>query len=305
MKKVLIIFSIILIFTGGGYISLYKFDRLKNFYRYLIHDEPYVNRTFYFKRNILFFDDPQFNEVRYNRDLDDSRGHFPNFQIPAPQQLTIKTSEQGLILYESFINKYNKIISLYKMTNKKIPDKLAFEIMEILNEAFKKNQKKIRLNIGKNFLSEKDYRSEDFIYFVVNEKTGCGETAEAMVSLLRGAGFKARLLRYSHNHKPVMANHMVPEFYSMENKRWIMLEPMLNTSPIIKNKHISAMEMLTTPVALKNINQMWKIAGSHKEFYNEEGLMWFNKKGLFTNFYYFSGSEKKLQNLTISVIHGP
>ena len=37
----------------------------------------------------------------------------------------------------------------------------------------------------------------------------------------------------------------------------------------------------------------------------EDGLMWFNKKGLFTNFYYFSGSEKKLQSLKISVIHGP
>ena len=301
MRKLFVIFSFIILFTGGGYITFYKYDRLENLYQYFVHDKPYINRTFYFVRNILFFNDPQFNQVRYSNSLDDSRGHFPNFKIPISQQLTIKTSKQGLVSYGSFINKYNKIVNSYRNT----PDKLAFEIMEIVNENFKKNQKKIRLDLGKNFLSEADYRSEDFVYFVVNEKTGCGETGEAMVSLLRGAGFKARLLRYSLKHNPIMANHILPEFYSKEHKRWIMLEPMINSSPLIKNKHVSAMEMLTSQSSLANMNQLWKASGSHKNFYNKEGLMWFNKKGPSTNFYYFSGVEKNLQSLKLSVNHQP
>ena len=158
--------------------------------------------------------------------------------------------------------------------------------MRHLNEAFLKNEHKKRFNLGKFFLSEKDYRSEDFIYFVINEKTGCGETGEAMVSLLRGAGFKARLLRYSHSHNPIMANHIFPEFYSFEKKKWIMLEPMINFSPSINDTHVSAIEMINSSTSLLKINESWKNAGAEKDFYNKNGLIWFNKKGIITNFYY-------------------
>jgi hypothetical protein len=300
IKKKLIIISLSLLLIGSGLLVFFKYDRLINFYRYVIYDEPYVNRTFQFSRNVLSFDNSIFNKVRYSRKLDDSRGHFPNFLLPLSQQLTVKTSEQGLISYKYFLERYLHIINSHKRTDKNISDKIAFQIMKLVNEYFEKNQKKTRLPLEKSFLSEKDYRSEDFVYYVVNEKTGCGETGEAMVSLLRGAGFKARLLRFSGKPNVVMANHIIPEFYSENNKRWIMLEPMLNASPRINIDNISAMEMLASTSSITEMNKLWK-----SEFYYKKGVMWFNQKGLITNYYYFSGSTKSLKTLNVSINHGP
>ena len=296
---------LIFIFILCGLVAILKYDRLVNFYNYIIHDEPYVNRTFHFSRSILSHNDPIFNKVRYSRYLDDSRGQFPNFLLPISEQLAIKPSKQGLISYDLFLKKYLQIINSSDQINNNIPDQVAFKIMGLLNVYFNKNQNKIRLPLERFFLSEKDYRSEDFVYLVVNEKTGCGETGEAMVSLLRGAGFKARLLRFSGKSNPVMANHIIPEFYSEEHKRWVMLEPMLNASPKFNAKNISAMEMLALPSSITDMNKLWRKAGSNKDFYYKKGVMWFNQKGIITNYYYFSGSDQSLADLKSSVIHGP
>ena len=97
-----------------------------------------------------------------------------------------------------------------------------------------------------------------------------------------------------------MANHIFAEFYSNEKKRWIMLDPMINYSPKINNFNISGMEMINSKESLLNINKIWEKAEGHKEFYNRNGLIWFNKKGIITNFYYTSGSNDTLKYLELA-----
>ena len=41
------------------------------------------------------------------------------------------------------------------------------------------------------------------------------------------------------------------------------------------------------------------------DFYNKNGLIWFNKKGIITNFYYSSGSNDILEKLKHGINHGP
>ena len=309
MKKLLITIAVV-IFCLGGLVAVVKYDRLINLYRYVIYDEPYVNRTFHFSYNILSINDPTFNKVRFNQELDDSRGHFPDFLLPHSKQLTVKTSDLGLTAYGSFLDRYHQITNSHEDPETNLPDKLAFQIMGLVNELYERNLKKMRLNLSDSFQSEPDYRAEDFVYYLVNERTGCGEVAESTVALLRGAGFKARLLRLSLQPNPVMANHAFPEFYSEEHERWIMLEPMINASPRGKENNISAMEMMAEPSFREDMNQLWKAAtGDEPEDYDLEypqsGVVWFNQKGPQTNMYYFSGSDQSSESLKHSLVHGP
>lgn len=301
MKKKLITIAVVIVCVGGT-VAVVKYDRLLNFYRYVIYDEPYVNRTFHFSRNVLSINDPTFNKVRFSRELDDRRGHFPNFLLPHSKQLTVKTSERGLAAYGSFLERYHQITNSHEGPDAIKPDRLAFQIMELVNEYYEKNLKNYRRNnLHDAFLYEPDYRAEDFVYYLVNERTGCGEVGESTVALLRGAGFKARLLRFSIQPNPIMANHVLPEFYSEEHGRWIMLEPMINASPKGKAGNISAMEMMATPSSIADMNRLWE--GELK--YSQNGVVWFNQRGPQTSFYYFSGSDQSSESLKRSLVHGP
>ena len=302
----ILITIIVFIVCVGSLVAVVKYDRLINLYRYVIYDEPYVNRTFHISRNILSFNDPTFNKVIFNKEFDDSRGHFPNFRLPYSKQLTVKTSESGLTAYGSFLDKYHQIIKSHEDPKTNLPDLLAFQIIGLVNKEYVRNLKKKRLPLGDSFQSEPDYRAEDFVYYLVNERTGCGEVAESTVALLRGAGFKARLLRMSSQPNYIMANHNFPEFYSEENKRWIMLEPMINASAR-KNNNISAMEMMMDPSSREDMNQLWREEATRSEYleYPQNGVIWFNKKGPITNFYYFSGSDQSSESMKRSLVHGP
>ncbi len=257
-------------------------QRVANLYRFVVFDEPYINRTLNTSRRVVSQTDAVFDQIARNADFDDRRGHIPAFDLPLSEQVSLTPTATGLAAYKGFLERYSAIIDT--APGKYPSDQRAFDIMGLVNGYYRANLSNKRTVADSVFANEKDYRAEDFVYYLVNAQTACGTVGEATVALMRNAGFKARLLRFSRDWKPVTANHIFPEFYSAEQSRWVMLDPMINASPKNASGGLSAMEMMADPTARETMNRIWN--GGMK--YTDDGIVWFDRKGPLTDIYYFS-----------------
>lgn len=301
--KTTIIISIASLITIsiGAY---HKRDRINNFYRYLKYDEPYVNRSLLILRHLMEYGDKNFEMVVFNRNLQDNRGHFPNFFYKIDKQLTVDANPSGINEYREFLRKYQSLISDPGLVHN---DEGALAIMNLVYYYHKKNYLKERKDLPASFISEPDYRAEDFVYYLVNEMTGCGEVAEATVALLRGAGYQARVVRLSHDPDGLVANHVFPEFYSEKQGKWVMMEPMINQFAGPVGFNLSSFEMMASEIDRQSMNNAW--AEEYRDItdepleYRKDYVIWFDKRGVVTNFYYFSSSPITNEILSNKIVH--
>ncbi len=276
-------------------VATLKHDRLANLYRYAVFGEPYVNRTLSTAHHVVSQTDALFGELAEKADYDDRRGHMPSFDLPVAEQVSLSPTAAGMGAYEDFLKQYSEIAG--SQSTAYPADRQAFAIMALVNGYFRKNLSNDRQVSDDVFANEQDYRAEDFVYYLVNAQTACGSVGEATVALLRGAGFKARLLRFSRGWRKLTANHIFPEFYSAEQARWVMLDPMINASPKDMSGGLSAMEMMADPNARKYMNRIWD--GGME--YTGDGIVWFDRKGPLTDIFYFSGDVDTRTKLGKSV----
>ena len=86
-----------------------------------------------------------FIDLRYNRDLDDRRGHVPDYSRDAEAQLTLNYSQEGLASYQHFLTEYDNIRRQYELIDGPLPDVFAFQINNLIYRYYKSNLNRSKL----------------------------------------------------------------------------------------------------------------------------------------------------------------
>ena len=116
-------------------------------------------------------------------------------------------------------------------------DKLTRKILALVYEFHRKNLAKGSAPAGLESL-------EDLFHNLVNRTTACGSVAMATNLLLNRAGYKTRIIRISSTPDNIpQGNHISVEYFSSEQKKWILVEGMDNTVPKRAGKELSVFEV--------------------------------------------------------------
>lgn len=270
-------------------VVVFKFDRFTNFYYYVFHGGPYVNRVFQKSHKIISKDEVLFRKLVYSSDYRDRRGHLPDFSLDFEDQVTAPATSAEKERYLEFVEKYFLIIAGSRGASEPPQDDVAFSIMGLVNEYFMRNRSSKRGDVNQSvFLEESSYRAEDFVFYLVNATTYCGTVGEATVALLRYVGFKTRLMRISNSPAPV-ANHVFVEFYSDEQRRWVMLDPMINASPKAGGTNLRIFEILDRPDVTAELNRRWGAANLYDfTVYGPRKVVFYDIRGLVMRLFYYS-----------------
>lgn len=277
-------------------VAVVKFDRFANAYYYVFYGGPYVNRVFQTSYNVVSRDDPLFRKLVYDSDFRDRRGHMPDFALPFEKQVTVSATPTEKAEYLRFLEKYFRILKTKVDASGSPGDAMAFAIMGLSYEYFRRNRADNAANkfdFEKVFAVEASYRAEDFVYYLVNAFTACGTVGEATVALLRYAGFRTRLIRISIKPDPPTASHVFLEFYSNDQQRWVMLDPMINTSPRTAENSLSVFEILDRPEISSLMNKRWQVLHEYNfPIYKSERVAWYVVRGPVSRIYYYSADPE-------------
>ncbi len=280
----------------AAFVFVYKFERFENFYYYTFHHGTYVNRTFKTNHHVFSKSDKLFKKIIFDKNFDDRRGHNPNFGLQVRDQITVSATELEIEKYKKFLEKYFRIIGFPRKHRKNMSDKVAFAVMNLAHQYYSTNKKNLnikrrpRLGFGSE---ELNYRAEDHVFYVVNAQTACGDMGSALVALLRFAGFNVRLMRVSNEPHPIAASHVFLEFYSDEQRRWVMLDPQINFSPKDDKGNLSAFEMVNKDEIAKLAIDKWKESGEYfGPVYDKNRVIWYSVGGPVMNIYYHAVDQK-------------
>lgn len=280
-----------------------KFDRFANAYYYVFYGGPYVNRAFQKSNHVVVRDDPLFQKLVYDRNFRDRRGHLPDFSLAFEKQVTVFATPTEKSAYLRFMDKYFRILKTAVNAPAAPKDALAFAIMGLSNEYFVQNQrsKKKDVNLGV-FSNETSYRAEDFVFFLVNATAYCGMVGEATVALLRYVGFKTRLIRLSNSVEPV-ANHVFVEFYSNDQRRWVMLDPMINASPKAGGTSLSVFEILDRPDITAELNRRWGASNVYDfSVYGPRKVVFYDIRGPHMRLFYYTADPEIRSKLRTNLL---
>ena len=172
--------------------------------------------------------------------------------------------------------------------------------MSLVNAKFTSNrviQRPISKADENDIFADLDHHSEYFIWYLANRRTACGTVAEATLALLRKAGFKTRLFGIANSYRNIVYNHVFLEYYSDDQKKWVMMDPMINAIPRSSNRDLSVLEMLADRTARERMNTLWWKLGDYKDqfgskVYRPDRVVFFNNAGALKKTYYFTPDEK-------------
>tara|TARA_B100000686_G_C16680837_1_gene911853 strand:- start:303 stop:1142 length:840 start_codon:yes stop_codon:yes gene_type:complete len=271
-----------------------KQHHVKNLYGYIFENGPYINRVFVTHHHVVSSDDPLFIRLVSDASFEDRRGNYPDFDQSLSRQLNLPSNRAERARYKQFIDRYRNISAKYNDRDllARAINKLAFD----QNEA-NKHGKPFDPTITDN-LSEKDRRIEDVILGFANYYSSCGTISETIVALLRGIGFRTRLVRVAHKPDKIVANHVFVEYYSNNFKKWVMLDPLENFAPRERYIPLSAFEFFST----RDREAILRDSGIKSYPYaSETDILWFNRNGPIRDIFYYTWSRDVRRKLVASL----
>lgn len=249
---------------------------------FLFDGAPYLGPAATLRRIVVEAGDELFHRIASDPGFDDRRGHLPAFTRSPAAQLSLHPDAEGLARYTAALAAYEPL----RMAGDR-SDVLAGRIGSLVHALFQGNTKSERAVDDAVFAVERHYRAEDFAYFLASARTACGTVGEATVTLLRGAGFRARLVRIADNPAAVAASHVLAEYYSGQSKRWRLIDPMIDAVGAG-----SLFETLGDARAAAALNERW---GS--EVYGPAKVGWFDRRGPVMDIYYHCPAAEAAQVL--------
>jgi len=297
--KLVLLLTVSLVVLSAGSAFIIKRDAAINIFAYLFFDGPYTSRTIRHDKIVLEPQTDLYNSVVFNPDFEDPHWFSINLNS-LKSKLQGKEKSIEIRNFVSFIDDYNTLLSKELKASSGLSDSLAEGMMSLVNAQFRRNRDNKRqissADEGKIF-ADPQHHSEYFIWYLVNRKTACGTVGEATLALMRKAGFKTRLLGIANDPKSIVYNHVFLEYYSEEQDKWVMMDPMINAIPRSSDQSLSVLEMLGDEKSRSRMNDMWWKLGDYEglfgpQVYRSDRVVFFNNAGPWKKTYYFTVDDK-------------
>ncbi|NQV56415.1 MAG: hypothetical protein HQ503_11200 [Rhodospirillales bacterium] len=86
---------------------------------------------------------------------------------------------------------------------------------------------------------------------------------------------------------------MFLEYYSEEQEKWVMMDPMVNAIPRSSGRDLSVLEMLVEKDSRRRMNDRWWKLGEYKDqfgsqVYRSDRVVFFHNAGPWKKTYYFT-----------------
>ena len=204
-----------------------------------------------------------------------------------------KVDKGVAISLEAFNNQFQLLKDHFSTSKMAKSDALVRAIVSLVNERYLKNKGKLLTSVIHGKLKW-PFHAENHVINLVARRTACGTTAEATLVLLRDVGFRTRLMGISSSPKKVIFNHVFLEYYSIENEKWVMIDPMINIVLSEKTQALSTFEMLQRGDVRARLNKKWTESKESSEidtargFYTKDTISFFsNHFGPLLKTFYF------------------
>ncbi len=230
------------------------------------------------KSRELVGDDELLRRIVREEKYQDYRRRHPDFSIPVEEQITAPHSPADIASYQGFLGRFQSIIREHRNGR---TDNKARAIIALVYEAYSRNKQSDR-EIDEGVLGGIKSGPEDYLFYLVNARTECGTVSEATVALMRDAGFKTRLVLLSQRPDPIEANHVFAEYFSEQQKRWVIVDPLVGFVG-----RDSAFELLNDRELSRMLNTRHK-----DDVYTSNSVIWFDRRGLFRKIFYYTPSEE-------------
>jgi len=264
------------------------------FWKYLKGEDAYVGSSIYKVRRLVS-NPALLSLITTDPDYQDFRRPKPDFSFPANLTLVSKIKDGELQAYYHLLKQFRKIKKSYEPSNLDTEDQLVNGIVSLANSYYLSNQLSDRI-IDEGVLGKRKSTAEDYIFYLANAKSACGTVGEATVALLRDAGLNARLMYLSLKPGKLQANHIFPEYYSRKQKKWIMVDPLINFLPKSNGVRLSSFELLNDKHAKIQANKLWNntatIGGEKTGLYSNKSVIWFDRRGLVRQLFYYTPEKK-------------
>ena len=282
---ILIVFSAL--YVRGG--------TLANVVNYLLFDGPYLSRTIYYSAVALNPSSSDLLEIISKPDYEDRHWFRLDISGAIGALKAIGNVDPKLIEnMQIFSTDFQSIKDQFQGPNTSQSDDLANAIVALVNRYYLQHKNAPGNNNARELLTW-PFHAENHLINVASTGTACGTTAEATLALLRDAGFKTRLLGISNFPKRMVFNHVFLEYYSFKNKKWVMVDPMINAIAKDGGRLLSTFEMLQNKKTRNVFNHKWAQNGEYakiadnNEVYRPQTIAFFsNQFGPIMSTYYFA-----------------
>lgn len=190
------------------------------FVDHVFYDGAYMGNSISTNR-VVVDDDETLTKLLRDPAYEDFRRVHPDFGRPVTEQINVPGTDPELKRYAAFIRTFKEMIA---EDGGKRSDATATRIVRLVSRSYRSRLGGPR-KIDDNALGRIRIRPENYVFYLVNAETACGTVAESSVALFRAAGYRARLVTLAHKPSRIEANHVLAEFFSEEQKRWIMIDP--------------------------------------------------------------------------------
>ncbi|MDG2034554.1 MAG: transglutaminase-like domain-containing protein [Rhodospirillales bacterium] len=293
------IIGLLILITFAGIVA-WKGLSIVRFANFIFFDGPYLSRTLSEKFVIVESGTETWGKIISDSNIDTQIWHPVILSEKIQTRLTANFSEDEIERLSQFLSSYKSLITKNKFSKTLSLDLMVSQIVQLIYSQYSENESSAKRPDFSVF-AEPPYRAENHLFQLVNRKTGCGTVAEATIALLRNAGIKTRLMGLTGNPEKITFGHVFVEYYSPEFKKWVMLDPMINSIPKRNGIPISTFETLKDTKARSQLNKIWgeksaRFGGSLPSIYNrlytEESISFFYTSGPFQSVYLYAPNEE-------------
>jgi hypothetical protein len=309
MKRPILIFVVFGLVAAAAYAVYAKQNTVNNVADYMFSGGPYLSRTISYSAVILEPDSAELSDVTYDVEYEDR--HWYRLDLDGAINALGAQRNIDPELTNNLRNidaEFTFIKDRYSGPEKLRSDGLVREIVGLVNRFYIRHKNRGGLNNTRKLLAW-PFHAENHLINLASTTTACGTTGEATLALLRDAGFKTRLMGVSHSPRSIVYSHVFLEYFSWEQQKWVMVDPMINEIAESAGRLLSTSEMLQNEQARKPFNKKWKRNGEYSEitdkddFYKSYSIVFFsNDFGPFKTIYYFSNDADVRRKIKQRVI---
>lgn len=257
---------------------------IASLWRYLNDSGAYPGSSFV-TLNKVFTGDTGALDIVTDERSQDYRREFPNFDDDIAGILVNDTSADETAAYRAFLDDMEKLKSEAPSLG---ATETARRAMLAIREKFVAKQGSPR-KVTDGAIGGKKARPEGFVYYLVNAETACGTVSEATVAIFRQLGFKARQIIVSHQLSPMIASHVVAEYFDPDLSKWIMLDPMVGFIGTDADRPVSVFQAINSPAVSEFLNAAH---GGPVPFYGDNSVAWYDRWGPVRQKVYYTRLEK-------------
>lgn len=272
-----------------------KRETAANVADYLFFGGPYLSRTLSYSAVPLEPDSAELAHIISDIEYEDR--HWYRLELDgAIRALTLRSDIDPSLIksVREFVSDYRSIRDRHQGPQLSRSDGVVREIVGLVHRFYLRHKHKGENNNTRELLAW-PFHAENHLINLATTTTACGTTGEATLALLRDAGFKTRLLGVSNSPQSIVYSHVFLEYYSWENNKWVMLDPMINE--VVKDNKVllSAFEFIQNRISRKTHNEKWEQDGEYSDvtenspLFRSRSIIFFsNDLGPLKTTYYFS-----------------